>query len=523
MTTTSRRPPAARLRTAARLGAAAALLSGLTACAAPRGPQVTLADAAGAGCGVGAAADDARRGSRRAPDTLRIGAPGPLEGRHPPVPSSWAERIAYRHLYGTLVEVDCRGRVEPGLASSWSSADGGRRWTFRLRPGMAGTAAEGWRRAGLLDTPPGGPGPRPSALSVGPDGEELTVTLSSPLATPGLFAEPRFAVTDGGPPIGLLPGTGTHTLASTPPGRNGEGWVLAPRSGGGTALAVVGHRGGAGGRAPRPRDLLDRGVELVVTLRPAARRYAASLEGYSVEPLPWDRTYVLLVPGPRRAGAGGRPAGNGAGARRGGGDGPPPVLRDLARDAVRADARASVPPHWWEATCGSDDRSATDGSGPRVRRPGRDGPPSGAPPRLVHPEGDPTAGDIAARLAALSGPGGEPDETGVLAPALEAAGGTEERLRPAALPPHRFDDALRAGGDAGYVLPLPRRALVPCWSRGRLRRRVPWLASGGTRLLPLVDVRPHLAVRRGVAGVRLDWDGVPRLTAPVDPPERRTP
>lgn len=37
-------------------------------------------------------------------------------------------------VFETLVRLDREGRALPGLAKSWSSADGGRTWTFELRP-----------------------------------------------------------------------------------------------------------------------------------------------------------------------------------------------------------------------------------------------------------------------------------------------------------------------------------------------------------------------------------------------------
>ena len=48
-------------------------------------------------------------------------------------------------------------------------------------------------------------------------------------------------------------------------------------------------------------------------------------------------------------------------------------------------------------------------------------------------------------------------------------------------------------------------ALDPCLAVRRLRARVPF-----GDLLPLVDVRRRVIVRRPVSGVYLDWDGVPR-------------
>ncbi|HEY6948603.1 MAG TPA: ABC transporter substrate-binding protein, partial [Gemmatimonadales bacterium] len=72
-----------------------------------------------------------------------------------------------RQLYETLVRRDCAGGERPGLAETWSSADG-RNWAFALRPARfwdgtpvtAGAVASGWaedsaasallKRAGIL-------------------------------------------------------------------------------------------------------------------------------------------------------------------------------------------------------------------------------------------------------------------------------------------------------------------------------------------------------------------------------------
>jgi hypothetical protein len=49
------------------------------------------------------------------------------------------------------------------------------------------------------------------------------------------------------------------------------------------------------------RDLLDHGVDLLLTRDPAALGYAATLPQFEILALAWQRTYVLLMPG--RSGA----------------------------------------------------------------------------------------------------------------------------------------------------------------------------------------------------------------------------
>ena len=48
-----------------------------------------------------------------------------------PVPRTASERLLFRQLYETLVTIDCDGRVQPGLAVSWSTEQDGRVWRFR--------------------------------------------------------------------------------------------------------------------------------------------------------------------------------------------------------------------------------------------------------------------------------------------------------------------------------------------------------------------------------------------------------
>ena len=52
-----------------------------------------------------------------------------------------------RDLYEGLVTEDASGRLIPGMASSWSVSGDGRRWTFRLRPGLR------WSNGQPLDAP----------------------------------------------------------------------------------------------------------------------------------------------------------------------------------------------------------------------------------------------------------------------------------------------------------------------------------------------------------------------------------
>ena len=389
------------------------------------------------------------------PDTLVIGVSGAVDPAHAPIPGSDAERILFRQLYETLIRIDCAGQARPGLADSWSPSESGKRWTFTLRDGAAFwdgstvTAADviaSWQSRVLA---------RPLAFEVAAEGERVIgVQLREPMSTvPLMFADPGLAVTRAVPDRDWPAGTGTYT-ADTSAGRV----IVTPFRGGGRPVLVL--RSSDTGDV---RDLLDAGVDLLVTDDPAALSYAADRPGTTATPLPWDRTYVLLgvagVPGisdVQRAG--------------------------LARDAVRVAARPAMAASqfWWFAfeTC-------------------RDTPPpfAGSPPprssrgSLAYADDDRPARDLAERLVALG---------------LVSA-------RALGMPATDFAAALAAGGSSHYVVSLPRTTLDPCADVRRLLGRAPWLAAPGAGLEPLVDTRRHIIVRRGAAAFTVDWDGVLRV------------
>jgi hypothetical protein len=237
--------------------------------------------------------------------------------------------------------------------------------------------------------------------------------------------------------------------------------IVTPFRGGGRPVLVL--RSSDAGDA---RDLLDAGVDLLVTDDPAALSYAAGRPGTTATPLPWDRTYALL-------GVAGVPGISDS------------LRAGLARYAVRVAARpvTAASQFWWFAfeAC-------------------RDTPPpfSGSlPPRsargtLAYADDDRPARDLAERLVALG--------------TMGAVSG-----RALGLPAADFAAALATGGSAQYVVSLPRAALDPCGEVRRLLARAPWLAAGGAGIEPLVDTRRHLVVRRGAAAFTVDWDGILRV------------
>ncbi|MFQ5890220.1 MAG: ABC transporter substrate-binding protein [Gemmatimonadota bacterium] len=449
---------------------------------------------------------------------------GSVHPGHAPVPRNAGESLVFRHLYETLVRVDCAGRVRAGLAESWSPEDGGRAWTFVLRGGArfwdgtpvrAADVLESWRAAPVRgsDGRPDGMSESRSSGDVG-GGEWAVEVLQVDyrLRLRAAVAESASAIGDrvlrisfGRPESELPPWLADPALAVHRPAEAGA-WPLGTGSYRlhGPDWGEVPARVGSSGRVltaypvlrvpgdERPilrfrtdspadaRELLDAGIDLLVTEAPATIGYAVTLSAYSAVPLPWDRTYVLLLGGgawPTDAGpapeTGPTAPGSAAAAFR----------EALARDAVRAEARAAEAPLWW-----------SDGDGCRALGGGR-GPGS---PRVVYPRGDPVAGDLAERLIALarsaSGPGSE-RPAGVPAWVLSLPPGA------ASLPARHLLTALRAGSEAAFVFPVPRSTKLPC---GGL---ADFLARPAFRPLPLVDTRRRAIVRRDLVGLSLDGEG----------------
>jgi len=271
-----------------------------------------------------------------------------------------------------------------------------------------------------------------------------------PVAPVQPLADPALAVTKRAPGGDWPIGTGGHWVSETD--ATGALTAVPVRRG---PLAVLRVSSVPAGRT---RDALDEGSDLVITDDPAVLEYAGTRPGYVDVALDWNRTYVLLVPG--------HP------------EGLADIKRESLRDAVHLDAR---PAEWeggrfWLAelqACGFPTTRDTAVSGPRRQR-------------VVYDQSDRNAADLAARLVGLGALGNRSAATG---------------LAPAA-----FAVALRAGGDAAYVLPLRRRVFDVCRAALELP---PW--SWTATVEPLLDVRPHALVRRGLPPLQVDWDGTLRI------------
>ena len=320
-----------------------------------------------------------------------------------------------------LIRIDCRGVPQPAAAASWISDSARRAWTFVLAPSALGVTAGGvaveWRArptaATLLR--------QAGVSSVTPlDQRRLVVTMDRASdSVPTLFADPALSIR-------------TDSLAET-----GTTFVFR---------RMV--RGDL-------RDAIDGGADIVRSGDPAIAEYARNRARFTVHKLPWSRTYVLLLPHDL-VGFETLIPGDTADFRT-----------ELARDAVRADARGAEPSTWWNPApvCPPSDLRAD----PR---------PAGGTEYVAYPTGDEVGQALAERVVALT----------------ETPG-----VRLLAVAPQAMPAMLRAGTARAYVIAVPLVPSAPCLERS--------LWPPGVRVVPLIDIRLSAIVRHGVPPLTVDFDG----------------
>jgi hypothetical protein len=406
---------------------------GLAACAHPR---------SGAGPAAG--------GAREAPEescllstgdvsghsaTITIGLSEAVDPRHAPFARNDAERIVFRHLYERPVRIDCEGHALAELAEQWTKGDDGRRWTFRLREdakfwdGAPVTAQDVVFGRGGLGYTLGVVEPRVVGVTLARASDDV----------PPVLGDPGLAVSKAAPDTSWPIGTGAYWATSV---TTTTQEIRAHSPQGDTIVFRFAPSGD-------PRDLLDAGVDLLVTRDRALRDYAGTLPNHAVVPLPWDRTYVYVS----------------AAASDTRFDGLEQAVRSDARRAEAGGGGAS----WWRDLkgCGL----------------GQDSVPAAASGqhRILYIRSDPTARELAGRLAALTH-------------AVATSRAADD-----------FRGALAAGKDWGYVVALPRVTADVCRSARGLLPAWPAIVT------PLVDTRPTAIVRRGVARWTVDQDGTVHL------------
>ena len=397
-----------------------------------------------------------------------------------PHPTNESERLLFRQLYETLVRIDCDGRAQPGLASSWRLDSGGPTWIVTLRenarfsddtPVTAAEVIAAWSSNGVSDLRPQAGRLVRSALAV--DNRTLAITLTNPRS-------------DTNAPLALA-----HTDLTIFRRMPGSQWPVGTRNtvvadGGrpgpiGTSITLVDPNNRfsvgfliASGRDAR--DLLDGGVDLLLTRDSTVLDYAAALPQFAPVPLAWQRTYVLVTPGRARTAPSLSEEGR----------------QTLASDAIRGEARGAMGPFWWQSlqSCEiaySQVRSASPSTSGRV----------------VYDGGDGAARDLAERLVGLasaSGPG-----AAAILDALLPGRPRRTYQRAVGLSGDALVTARRRGDDAGYILALDSRPFDACREIQVLVDGMGWIDP--ETIVPLADTRLKAIVRRGRGGMITEWDG----------------
>ncbi|HEY9015069.1 MAG TPA: ABC transporter substrate-binding protein [Gemmatimonadales bacterium] len=356
----------------------------------------------------------------------------PVDPDHALQPRNDSERLLFRNLYRSLIRLDCRGEARPELAESWVRESDAGVWSLMTRDGARWSSGAPVTAADVARdlTAARSRSPYPGIDSAQPLGpRQLRLFLpSTENSRIDVLADPTLAIPD-------------------------SGWTAASRE-----IRIPAHDG-----LPEvelllfpgedPRDVLDRGVDLMITRERRLMEYAAGRPELESVPLPWTRSYVLVAPP-------GAPLLQLAASE--------PERRSLARDAVPADARPAEPIAWWP-------RNACSGQPPDSAGPSR-------APRIAYVRGDEVARTLAERAVAVAEPG--------------------ERLKTLALEPEEFRASLSRGAERAYVVALPRQSLTPCADATQL-------PTGWSRQ-PLVDTRAHAILRKSAPALTVDWDGVVR-------------
>lgn len=433
------------------------------------------------------------------PDTISVALFETPDPENAPLALRDADALVYHHLYETLITKDCTGEVRGALATTWEKSDRGRRWTFELRDnarfwnGKPVTAwdVEWWWRTAMVKSLL-----QDAAIdSIAVRGERvLEVTfLRRHGSVPPVLSSTAFAVAAPSYGLGWPLGTGPFRIEEGALTLTRRGLCVLPASG--AEVPVIHFVRAAAGDA---RDLIENGVDALVTADPDVIDYAADRAGLSTVSLPWSRTYVLLST------ARAVTLRNGADAT-----GLSAELTDgLARDAVRRDARGSQQQFWWREVDDCGGLAVTYSSLAGV--PAFD--PSAGTRRVVYDGEDAVARDLAERIVALAAEGASGSTASAeVCFALRYRKVDGVRITAEGVGASEMERSLRDGRDFAYIIALPHRAADPCFEARKLVRRAPWVSSLGDAipdlLIPLVDTRSHLIADGRKVGAAVDWYG----------------
>jgi hypothetical protein len=374
-----------------------------------------------------------------------------VDPAHAPYPTNESERLLFRQLYESLIRADCQGHAAPGLADGWRLKANGDAWIVTLRPNArfsdntpvkAADVVSSWMRDNGSELRPEVGRLVRSIAAV--DDRTLEIALQSRRADAVLalaHTDLAIAIPVPGSPWPL----GTRSVRIDSSGASVFTMTRLPQNSS-TRFFVA--------PASDSRDLLDRGVDLLLTRDPRTIGYAAALTQFQTAPLPWQRTHVLLAP--KRV--------------------PAPAFsaderRALAQDAVRGEARGAEGPYWWESLSDCE----VDPPQPPPATPS-------TPGRIVYNIDDSAARELAERLV-----------------------GIRKYARASGLTSDALAQALRRGNESAYILSLDRKPLEPCREMQVLMDRAGWIDPH--TIVPLVDTRLQAIVRRGHSGLNAEWDG----------------
>ncbi|MFN0151199.1 MAG: ABC transporter substrate-binding protein [bacterium] len=464
---------------------------------------------------------------------------------HAPDPRNSSERLVFANLYESLVAVDCKGALVPGLAESWTASEEGRVWLFSCRSDVFfadGTRCRAqeieacWsarRKSAAASSPPWARFDALDATVKALNDTILIVTLARAREDlPNLLALPAFAVTKRAKGEAWPLGTGPFRAAAKS-AATADALILTANPH--RAVATKSSRIVC---VIRPgwdeRDLIASDVDALLVRDRAALEYAESRGEFAQVALEPDRLYVLLTPPTPPA----PPADTTAisfeervDTRRalGGWD-----RAELARDVVSADARGANSLCFGDATDEpvvirrSEAARAYDADSAAAARPAPlDATASAESPllaalnvpvenRIVYPSDDDEARRLAERMAALA-------SDSVAVPPIVSGLSNDE-----------FERVVASGAAVACILPIDRRYARACFEMGALIGMAKWLEDAAlangrpaadtspetptargveNRLIksgaaiPLVATRPNLLAKQGIVGFRRSGEG----------------
>jgi|GEM_PF-396188 len=227
-----------------------------------------------------------------------------------PLPHNFSERVVFAQLYETLVQVDCAGRVGPGLAEHWTCTDDSTTWVFTLREGArfwdgtritADDVVQAWGNiqessaAARAATSPWAWLNARSETVRAVDARRLAVRLPEPHARfPMLMAHPATAVSVRRPGWTWPVGSGPCRLRASDPEPMPDLRCLpnaqhpdAPRWKSLTFRITPGID---------PRDLVAADLDLTLVRDMEAVGFFRDAPGFEPVPLPYSRLYLLICP-----------------------------------------------------------------------------------------------------------------------------------------------------------------------------------------------------------------------------------